>query len=942
MEQAAVMRQITDLVAKIKPKYLIDGGDLFNQKSYIPVTCINLANEWLATLRPHTIVKRVKGNHDLEDVVEYDALLDATNFLDEDIPFEEGLKVRLVHYYESVDYESIKGYDLVVLHKQPTVCSPYGHQFDGVNWKTLAKNNRLVFFGHYHEQTKLSNNCFVIGSPMHLNFGDVSERGIYLVDTEDWSVKFIKLKYPRFITIDNFDSTKEKLPQDENYYRIYSEKRLDNENVVTVIEPKRFEERMKSDDFKSILEEWLQINDKPKSWLEPLDSVISSKGTLAKTFIADRLESVDITDFLSIGKVSYEVTPGFTLVAGQGSDFDSNGAGKTSIFDAIHWCLFGETTKGLTGNDVIRRGEKDCEVSLKIGEVRVTRSRKKGLTLEVKGEEFASGRLLKEKQSILEEQLLGFNKIVFLSACYFSQENLKTLTGLTDTDTTNMITDLLGFETYEDLSAQMLTKVREAEGRLITLEGSKVSLAASSEALEGKLVVIRGHIADIENDKAVAGKRLLEVRQEWQGHQERLDAFSKKLADGEKSVLEKQAMTDLTDMQATLNDKIASLRLEEREARSNCSRLETDVALVAREIKHAVSTLAKNKRELDSISAIDYGVRCDKCGAVVTEDNVGILVSAKEGEIACIDVEHAALVKDEATKMAKVATAAATVKSVLSKIDMGIEKLGKIQKDIIQIRAEEEANTKWRETLTSDIAATQRSIAELKRREELLVLDSEGYDGRLEVLHKDERSFKGSLADNVRKNLLLSEEALKAVGRKEMYEFWKVAFSSKGIRALLLDRFCNEFNRIVNEYLSLISNGSISVVMSPTKTLKTGEARNRMELQVRLGGYDVHYASLSGGEKRRLDVAACLGLNGWVSKHYDVPAGPLGILILDEIFSFLDKVGEESISTVLTAEGLKKAVYVISHTGELGSYADKQWQVVKRDGISALLTGAVV
>ena len=109
-----------------------------------------------------------------------------------------------------------------------------------------------------------------------------------------------------------------------------------------------------------------------------------------------------------------------------------------------------------------------------------------------------------------------------------------------------------------------------------------------------------------------------------------------------------------------------------------------------------------------------------------------------------------------------------------------------------------------------------------------------------------------------------------------------------------------------------------------------------------MGGEEVRYESLSGGEKRRVDIALCLAMNKFIAIKYDVPHGILGIMILDEIFSYIDRVGEEAIAGLIEAEGNNKTIIVISHTPELASYARSIWTVRKDAyGITSMTTEEV-
>ena len=59
--------------------------------------------------------------------------------------------------------------------------------------------------------------------------------------------------------------------------------------------------------------------------------------------------NIDIQSFMSVGNISINLKDlGLTLVRGINNyepKLESNGSGKSSIFDSIIWCLFGCTTR---------------------------------------------------------------------------------------------------------------------------------------------------------------------------------------------------------------------------------------------------------------------------------------------------------------------------------------------------------------------------------------------------------------------------------------------------------------------------------------------------------------------------------------------------------------------------------------------------------------------
>ena len=70
-----------------------------------------------------------------------------------------------------------------------------------------------------------------------------------------------------------------------------------------------------------------------------------------------RIETVKIENFLGISEAELSLdNRGLLLIQGENRDdpsAKSNGAGKSTIPDAISWCLFGKTARGVSSDDVI-------------------------------------------------------------------------------------------------------------------------------------------------------------------------------------------------------------------------------------------------------------------------------------------------------------------------------------------------------------------------------------------------------------------------------------------------------------------------------------------------------------------------------------------------------------------------------------------------------------
>lgn len=84
------------------------------------------------------------------------------------------------------------------------------------------------------------------------------------------------------------------------------------------------------------------------------------------------IESAELVNFRSyVGKhfFSFPTANGLYSVTGNNlvnPRLEANGVGKSTLLDAIFWCFYGHTTRGLRSGDVISYGQKHCSVTVNI------------------------------------------------------------------------------------------------------------------------------------------------------------------------------------------------------------------------------------------------------------------------------------------------------------------------------------------------------------------------------------------------------------------------------------------------------------------------------------------------------------------------------------------------------------------------------------------------
>ena len=152
------------------------------------------------------------------------------------------------------------------------------------------------------------------------------------------------------------------------------------------------------------------------------------------------------------------------------------------------------------------------------------------------------------------------------------------------------------------------------------------------------------------------------------------------------------------------------------------------------------------------------------------------------------------------------------------------------------------------------------------------------------------------------------------------------AFGRGGIRALIFDNAIMELSNYLNEYLSQLFVGDIKIglISEPSKSgIKTTVMISGMEISINL---------LSGGQKRRLILAANFALAKLISNRFH---GVPNFICLDECFTGLDTVGKEKIMEFLRSMIAEKDfILVIDHATELQESFDSVYEVELRGEVS--------
>jgi DNA repair exonuclease SbcCD ATPase subunit len=164
-----------------------------------------------------------------------------------------------------------------------------------------------------------------------------------------------------------------------------------------------------------------------------------------------KLGKLKIKNFLSIKEAEIDFNDYNGLIQIKGDNVDerrSNGAGKSSIFEAVIFGLFGRTIRGLNEDELVRgESEGPLFVELCIGSLRIIRGRKPSILRVYQENKEETRNSVLETQKFIESEL-KINYKTFTYSSIFGQHNNVRFVGSTPDDKRSLIKNYLSLDEY--------------------------------------------------------------------------------------------------------------------------------------------------------------------------------------------------------------------------------------------------------------------------------------------------------------------------------------------------------------------------------------------------------------------------------------------------------------------------------------------------------------
>jgi len=638
------------------------------------------------------------------------------------------------------------------------------------------------------------------------------------------------------------------------------------------------------------------------------------------------ITKLNIRNFLTIDYAEISLSNrGLLLIQGKNIDdssADSNGAGKSSIADAICWTLYGVTARGVSGDAVVNKtAKKDCwaGVSLKDGEEEyfITRYRKDSAGKNMTHITDRAGNTLhkateRETQEVINA-IVGCSLEVFQAAVYAGQEKMPDLPGMTDKQLKLMIEEAAGVEilsnAYMVATARSTAKVKELS---IAQNAYKMAVEMMVKATD-KLTENTIAYDVFEAERKPKAKELLAKALPIKKQVEDLKRVIGELST-EGTLLDE--LDEITKLYAALSGEQSELSKLNRETSTLDKTLAAEIAL-AKGVKMNLEEAEKGLANIDK----KVGTPCGECGKSYCEHD---MEEAKRLGSKAVDALRRNLeVRVRALGDLKASVEEARERATKFEASMtDTTKLASAQKEcnekLVRLRL-----------LKDDLNHAESELEKAKSAAKLLMEKDNPYTSIKEHCHKEHEAAM-ALVQGYEKSIPELETEV------EITESVKAVFGPAGVRAHILDTVTPFLNDRTAHYLSTLADGNIRATWNTLTANAKGELKEKFSIEVSNSKGSESFAGLSGGEKRKVRLACAMALQDMVASR---ATKPINIFIADEVDHALDESGLERLMTVLNEKARERGtVLVISHNS-LSDWIDEVITVTKEGGY-AKVSGA--
>ena len=608
---------------------------------------------------------------------------------------------------------------------------------------------------------------------------------------------------------------------------------------------------------------------------------------------------IKISNFMSFGYAELDLdNQGFVRIDGINNSLidgaTSNGAGKTSCFEAIMWCLQGETIRkskqvtNINGNDgaYVELDFTADGTDYKLIRTKDHSKYKTNLKIFINGED-KSGKGIRDSEQYLTQYLPELSAQMISSVIILGQGLPMRFTNNTPAGRKEVLESLSQSDfMIEDLKAKLLKRKSVLQDTLNNLNLEQARCQTEKNLIQN---IITQTEYQLKNLVVPDIKKLAEI-------QINIDNLNRVLSENEKQqgIYEQTLYTLMNKSREYQDAKLAEIK-----AIPNDNELNAKEYSLSNEIKIYRNIIAEKEKVTDV---------CPTCGQKIK----GVVIPDTS---------------QEKIKCEALCAELANVKNAHIKFSNDVDRLRKdIDEKYCKLNKENDENISKIKDLIKivqkDIAELSLNLSELKAKEQSISYAIDTYENN-KVEFENRITEKTNRLNELTSNELHNQNEIDLIKQKIDIDNKIDIALKRDFRGYLLTNVIEFINTKVNYYCNyFIENGNI-------KFIQSGNAIN-----VIFNGKD--YECLSGGERQKIDIIIQLALRDMMCTFMNFSSN---ILVLDEITDFMDNQGSNKlINTISSLIQDVSSIFFVTHHTELNLPYDKIITVIKdKTGISKLI-----
>lgn len=642
-----------------------------------------------------------------------------------------------------------------------------------------------------------------------------------------------------------------------------------------------------------------------------------------------RFDRIEIENFRSIERASIELSNQGTVIVKGVNEYEekatSNGSGKSSIFEAIIYSLFEETSSGEkdVANRIINDGfTVTLNFSIDLDNYIITRYSKGGKANVVfyKNNIDISARNKTDTNKLIITTL-GITKDIFLDSVFLSQSANTNLASLSPTARKERLEILTNTEytiaqfkerlkaeqaNYEANCVKARLDLTKLDGQISAIERQKKDVQSKIDAVDIQIARRNalGNIDTIENEIETAQKNLEIQNSNLEQKEQEIKNQEQKISDYRATGEDNQKARD--ELNSTIVNK--------REA---CNILQNNIDTLNLQNNQSDKEIQRLNKEIAKIKNSDTCPTCGRKYDNVNEEHIANTIKELEDNIKLENDKIAERNKEVAEKQEILSTKIEEGKDLRAKLDSLDNTINDFKAELNNMEMVKRNLTDDRQRITNNIKVIQSDIENLRNKKDQIL--------KIEVGNKDEFVKMLKDLDDEISAIEVSKKDIENVYNEnnECEEVIKnsIQLVTKEFRTYLLQNSLQYLNKLLNIYSSELFSNSKDVII-----INGDDAK----LDIKLG--DATYESLSGGEKTRVNIALLLAQKSLASIIGNISCN---MIILDEILGYCDSQAENNVIDLITKElDDLESIYMVSHK-EIPIGYDTQLIIVKgKDGLS--------